>query len=98
MVVNELKQAQLGTSKIRLELADVIKFEIIPKKRIEELNISFPIVRTLISFLKFLHIAVCSTPSDIESSELIAIIFQLSGPTSNLLRQDWISEIFHLGQ
>ena len=36
---NELKQVQLGTSKIRLELADVIKFENILKKRIEELNI-----------------------------------------------------------
>jgi hypothetical protein len=38
---NELKQAQvqLGTIKIRLELADVIKFENILKKRIEELNI-----------------------------------------------------------
>jgi hypothetical protein len=36
---NELKQVQLGTSKIRLELADVIKFENILKKRIEDLNI-----------------------------------------------------------
>jgi len=36
---NELKQVQLGTSKIRLELSDVIKFENILKKRIEELNI-----------------------------------------------------------
>ena len=36
---NELKQVQLGTSRIRLELADVIKFENILKKRIEELNI-----------------------------------------------------------
>jgi hypothetical protein len=36
---NELKQVQLGTSRIRLELADVIKFESILKKRIEELNI-----------------------------------------------------------
>jgi hypothetical protein len=36
---DELKQVQLGTSKIRLELADVIKFENILKKRIEELNI-----------------------------------------------------------
>jgi hypothetical protein len=36
---NELKQVQLGTSKIRLELADVIKFESILKERIEELNI-----------------------------------------------------------
>jgi hypothetical protein len=36
---NELKQVQLGTSKIRLELADVIKFKNILKKRIEELNI-----------------------------------------------------------
>jgi hypothetical protein len=35
----ELKQVQLGTSKIRLELADVIKFEYNLKKRIEELNI-----------------------------------------------------------
>jgi hypothetical protein len=35
----ELKQVQLGTSKIRLELADVIKFENILKERIEELNI-----------------------------------------------------------
>jgi hypothetical protein len=36
---SELKQVQLGTSKIRLELADVIKFETILKNRIEELNI-----------------------------------------------------------
>lgn len=36
---NELKQVQLGTSKIRLELADVIKFENILEERIEELNI-----------------------------------------------------------
>ena len=36
---NELKQLQLGTSKIRLELAEVIKFENILKKRIEEPNI-----------------------------------------------------------
>ena len=36
---NELKQIQLGTSKIRLELPDVIKFENILKNRIEELNI-----------------------------------------------------------
>jgi hypothetical protein len=36
---NELKQVQLGTSKIRLELSDVIKFENILKKRIEELNV-----------------------------------------------------------
>jgi hypothetical protein len=36
---NELKQVQLGTSKIRLELADIIKFENILKNRIEELNI-----------------------------------------------------------
>jgi hypothetical protein len=35
----ELKQAQLGTSRIRLELADVIKFENILKNRIEELNL-----------------------------------------------------------
>jgi hypothetical protein len=35
----ELKQVRLGTSKIRLELADVIKFENILKERIEELNI-----------------------------------------------------------
>jgi hypothetical protein len=36
---NELKQVQLGTSKIQLELADVIKFESILKERIEDLNI-----------------------------------------------------------
>lgn len=36
---NGHKQVQLGTSKIRLELADVIKFEDILKRRIEELNI-----------------------------------------------------------
>jgi hypothetical protein len=36
---NELKQVQLGTSKIRLELADVVKFENILKERIEELNL-----------------------------------------------------------
>jgi hypothetical protein len=36
---NELKQVQVGTSKIRLELADVIKFENVLKERIEELNI-----------------------------------------------------------
>lgn len=36
---NELKQVQLGASKIRLELADMIKFENILKERIEELNI-----------------------------------------------------------
>jgi hypothetical protein len=36
---NGLKQVQLGTSKIRLELADVIKFENTLKKRIKELNI-----------------------------------------------------------
>jgi hypothetical protein len=36
---NELKQVQVGTSKIRLELADVIKFENILKNRIKELNI-----------------------------------------------------------
>ena len=35
----ELKRVQLGTSKIRLELADVIKFENTLKERIEELNI-----------------------------------------------------------
>jgi hypothetical protein len=32
---NELKQVQLGTSKIRLELADVIKFENILKKELK---------------------------------------------------------------
>ena len=36
---NELKQVQLGTSKIRMELSDVINFENILNKRIEELNI-----------------------------------------------------------
>jgi hypothetical protein len=36
---NELKQVQLGTSKIRMELADAIKFENALKNRIEELNI-----------------------------------------------------------
>jgi hypothetical protein len=36
---DELKQVQLGTSKIRLELADVIKFENILKERIEDLNV-----------------------------------------------------------
>jgi hypothetical protein len=36
---NELKQVQLGTSKIRMELADVIEFENTLKNRIEELNI-----------------------------------------------------------
>jgi hypothetical protein len=35
---SELKQVQLGISKIRLELADVLKFENILKNRIEELN------------------------------------------------------------
>ncbi|MGH9911999.1 MAG: hypothetical protein ACRD5E_08605 [Nitrososphaeraceae archaeon] len=32
-------KVQVGTSKIRLELVDVIKFENILKERIEELNI-----------------------------------------------------------
>jgi hypothetical protein len=38
---NELKQVQLGTSKIRMELADVIEFENTLKNKIEELNIKF---------------------------------------------------------
>jgi hypothetical protein len=37
--VNEHKQVQLGTTKMRLQLADVINFENILKNRIEELNI-----------------------------------------------------------
>ena len=36
---NELKQVQLGISKTRLELADVIKFENILKERIAELDL-----------------------------------------------------------
>jgi hypothetical protein len=36
---NELKHVQLGIRKIRLELADVIRFENILKSRIEELNL-----------------------------------------------------------
>jgi hypothetical protein len=35
---SELKKVKLGTSKIRLELADVVKFDNILKKRIEKLN------------------------------------------------------------
>jgi hypothetical protein len=35
----ERKQVQLGTTKIRLELADTIEFENILNKRIEELNL-----------------------------------------------------------
>jgi transcriptional regulator of heat shock response len=34
------KQVQLGTTKIRLELADIIEFENILNKRIEELNLN----------------------------------------------------------
>ena len=37
--VNEHKQVQLGTTKMRLQLADAINFENILKNRIEELNI-----------------------------------------------------------
>ena len=36
---NEHKEIQLGTTKMRLQLADVIEFENILKKRIEEPNI-----------------------------------------------------------
>jgi hypothetical protein len=36
---NELIQVQLGTSKIQLELTNIIKFENILKNRIEELNL-----------------------------------------------------------
>ena len=35
---NELKQVQLGTSEIRMELSDVINFENILNKRIEEVK------------------------------------------------------------
>ena len=36
---NEQKQVQLGTTKMRLELADTIEFENTLNKRIEELNL-----------------------------------------------------------
>ncbi len=36
---NEHKQVQLGTTKMRLQLADCIEFENIPQNRVQELNL-----------------------------------------------------------
>jgi hypothetical protein len=44
---NEHKQVQLGTSKIRFELADTIEFENILKKRVEELSLKLKVSNNL---------------------------------------------------